>query len=255
VPVPQAREAWPAQAQPRRMLVLAGCAQSVATPQTNAAAARVLDKLGIGLIEASGSGCCGAVSHHLSAVAEGQDFMRRNIDAWWPYIEQGVEAIVITASGCGSLVKDYDELLKQDPDYADKAKRVSELAVDISEVLQQVSLPPVKRGATRLKVAFHSPCTLQHGQKLNGVVESILVKAGFELTGVPDPHLCCGSAGTYSILQPQLSRQLLENKVNALQLGEPDVIATANIGCQLHLATRADKPVRHWVELLADALA
>jgi len=255
VPAPQAREAWPVQPQPRRMLVLAGCAQSVATPQTNAAAARVLQKLGIQLIEASGSGCCGAVSHHLSAVAEGQDFMRRNIDAWWPYIEQGVEAIVITASGCGALVKDYEELLKQDPHYADKAKRVSELAVDISEVLQKASLPRVKRGATRLKVAFHSPCTLQHGQKLNGVVESILVKAGFELTGVVDPHLCCGSAGTYSILQPQLSRQLLENKVNALQQGEPDVIATANIGCQLHLATRADRPVRHWVELLADALA
>ena len=255
VPAPQAREAWPVQPQPRRMLVLAGCAQSVATPQTNAAAARVLQKLGIQLIEASGSGCCGAVSHHLSAVAEGQDFMRRNIDAWWPYIEQGVEAIVITASGCGALVKDYEELLKQDPHYADKAKRVSELAVDISEVLQKASLPRVKRGATRLKVAFHSPCTLQHGQKLNGVVESILVKAGFELTGVVDPHLCCGSAGTYSILQPQLSGQLLENKVNALQQGEPDVIATANIGCQLHLATRADKPVRHWVELLADALA
>jgi len=255
VPAPQAREAWPAQAHPRRMLVLAGCAQSVATPQTNTAAARVLDKLGIELIEASGSGCCGAVSHHLSAAAEGQDFMRRNIDAWWPYIEQGVEAIVITASGCGAVVKDYGELLKQDPDYADKAKRVSELAIDISEVLQKASLPRVKRGAARLKVAFHSPCTLQHGQKLNGVVESILIKAGFELTGVADPHLCCGSAGTYSILQPQLSRQLLENKVSALQQGEPDVIATANIGCQLHLATRADKPVRHWVELLADTLA
>jgi len=254
VPARQPRTPWPRQARSRRMLVLAGCVQSVATPHTNAAAARVLDRLGIQLVSASAAGCCGAVSHHLSAHDEGLDFMRRNIDAWWPHIEQGVEAIVVTASGCGAVVKDYGHLLAQDPAYADKARRVSALARDISEVLRDADLAGAGLGRQRLRVAFHSPCTLQHGQRLNGVVEAILARAGFTLTRVSDPHLCCGSAGTYSILQPQLSRRLLANKVAALEQDGPDVIATANIGCQMHLGSAAGRPVRHWIELLDEAM-
>jgi glycolate oxidase iron-sulfur subunit len=237
------------------MLVLQGCVQSVATPQTNAAAARVLDRMGIGLVAAPGAGCCGAVSHHLGAVPEGLDYMRRNIDAWWPFIEQGVEAIVVTASGCGTLVKDYGELLQQDAVYAEKARRVSELARDLSEVLRDETFPGDQFQPRHRRVAFHSPCSLQHGQKLDGVVEAILRRAGFTLTRVADAHLCCGSAGTYSLLQPELSQQLLASKLDALERDEPEVIATANIGCQMHLASRAGRPVKHWVELLAEAMS
>ncbi len=254
VPARQRRATWPRQTQQRRMLVLAGCVQSVATPHTNAAAARVLNRLGIQLIEAPGAGCCGAVSHHLSAHQEGLDFMRRNIDAWWPFIEQGIEAILVTASGCGALVKDYGLLLAEDPAYADKARRVSALARDISEVLRDADLSGVGLRRQPQKVAFHSPCTLQHGQQLDGVVEGILSRAGFTLTAVADAHLCCGSAGTYSILQPALSQQLLTNKLAALEQDGPDVIATANIGCQMHLASSAGRPVRHWIELLDEAM-
>ncbi len=254
VPARQRRTPWPRQTQSRRMLVLAGCVQSVATPQTNAATARVLNRLGIQLLAAADAGCCGAVSHHLCAHQEGLTFMRRNIDAWWPHIEQGIEAILVTASGCGALIKDYGDLFAQDPAYADKARRVSQLARDISEVLrdEDLSRTGLKRPAG--KVAFHSPCTLQHGQQLDGVVESILTRAGFSLSAVADPHLCCGSAGTYSILQPGLSRRLLDNKLAALEKEAPDVIATANVGCQMHLASRAGRPVRHWIELLDEAM-
>ena len=234
----------------RKMLVLQGCVQSVVTPQTNQAATRILEKLNIQLISADGAGCCGAVSHHLSAVDEGLDFMRRNIDAWWPSIEQGAEAIVMTASGCGAVVKDYAELLKHDEHYANKARKVSELARDISEILGDENLSSAKINKSSVKVAFHSPCTLQHGQKINGVVEQILSNAGFTLTEVQDSHLCCGSAGTYSILQPTLSQQLLDNKLASLQSEQADIIVTANIGCQMHMASKAEIPVKHWLELL-----
>ncbi|MDY6980726.1 MAG: glycolate oxidase subunit GlcF [Pseudomonadota bacterium] len=254
VPAPQTAGPRPDKTHTRKMLVLEGCVQSVSTPGTNAAAARVLDRLGIELISAERAGCCGAVSHHLSAAEEGLDFMRSNIAAWWPHIEAGAEAIVITASGCGAMVKEYGDLLKHDPAYAKQAARVSELARDISEVLRDEDLSQLDvNSAGYNKVAFHSPCTLQHGQQLNGVVESILQNAGFTLTDVPDSHLCCGSAGTYSILQPALSNQLRDNKLAALQQDEPDVIVTANIGCQMHLGSKAGKPVKHWIELL-DAL-
>jgi glycolate oxidase iron-sulfur subunit len=254
IPARQKTAARPDETHARKMLVLEGCAQSIATPKTNSATARLLNKLGIQLISPASAGCCGAVSHHLSATEEGHDFMRRNIDAWWPHIENGAEAIVITASGCGATVKDYEKILQNDANYADKARRVSELAKDISEILIDEDLASLNIKAKQNKVAFHSPCTLQHGMKLNGVVESILSKAGFELTQVEDTHLCCGSAGTYSILQPALSQQLLSNKVSALQKSKPDIIATANIGCQLHISSKADKPVRHWVELIEEAL-
>jgi glycolate oxidase iron-sulfur subunit len=254
VPARQRRTPWPQQPQARRMLALAGCVQSVATPHTNAAAARVLNRLGIQLLKAPGAGCCGAVSHHLAAHQEGLDFMRRNIDAWWPFIEQGIEAILVTASGCGAVVKEYGQLLAQDPVYADKARRVSALARDVSEVLRDADLSGVGLRRRAQKVAFHSPCTLQHGQQLGGVVETVLSRAGFTLTAVPDAHLCCGSAGTYSILQPELSTRLLANKLAALEQDTPDVIATANIGCQMHLASKAGRPVRHWIELLDEAM-
>lgn len=248
-------DTWPEKTHARRMLVLEGCAQKVVSAETNSATARILDRLGIKLFAAKSAGCCGAVSHHLSATEEGLDFMRGNIDAWWPYVEQGVEAIVVTASGCGAVVKDYGHLLAHDEVYAVKAKKISSLAMDISEVLQREDLAILKVKTGDRKVAFHSPCTLQHGQQLNGVVESILGRLGFSLTKVTDTHLCCGSAGTYSILQAELSQQLLRNKLNSLQQESPDVIATANIGCQMHMSSKAEVPVRHWVELIDQAMS
>lgn len=254
IPMMQAPQPLPSIRHGRRMLILQGCAQSVVTANTNAATVRVLDKLGISVTAVKQAGCCGAVSHHLSAHDESLDFMRRNIDAWWSHIaHDDIEAIVVTASGCGVMIKEYGALLKHDPVYAEMAQRVSALAKDISEVMASESLSVLQPGNKNRKVAFHSPCTLQHGQKLNGVVETILAKAGFELTQVADAHLCCGSAGTYSILQEKLSQQLLENKLTALQVHKPDVIATANIGCQMHLASRAGIPVVHWVELLDES--
>lgn len=250
--IPQTPEAsaWPDTTHTRKMLVLDGCAQPITAPNTNAAAARVLDQLGIQLIRATGAGCCGAVSQHLSALEEAAEFMRRNIDAWWPHVEAGVEAIVMTASGCGAMVKDYGELLKHDSAYAAKARKITELTKDLSEILAKEDLPRLNKNKTATKVAYHAPCTLQHGQKITGVVEKILSGAGYELTPVADSHLCCGSAGTYSILQPELSQQLLNNKLQSLNAGQPEYIATANIGCQMHLATKSGIPVKHWIELL-----
>lgn len=256
IPLAQAIKPRPTARHDRTMLVLEGCVQPGLAPATNVAAARVLDKLGISLLSAKQAGCCGAVSYHLNAHADGLDYMRRNIDAWHPYVEQGAEAVVMTASGCGAMVKEYGHLLRNDAAYADKAARISALTRDLSEVLSAEKdnlsrrLVPTARG----KVAFHSPCTLQHGQKITGVIEALLIKAGYELTPVADRHLCCGSAGTYSILQQELSQQLLHNKLEALQSGKPAQIASANIGCQTHLQSGTDLPVRHWIELLDDAL-
>lgn len=250
VPSRQTPSPWPAQRHERVMLALAGCAQSVSMPNTNAATARVLDRLGITLAEAPSAGCCGAVSYHLSAHEEGLDFMRRNIDAWWPAIEAGCEAIVMTASGCGAMVQEYGHLLRDDPEYADKARRVSELTRDLCEVLLQEDLSLLKPAAGSGKVAVHCPCTLQHAMKQGGVVEKILNNAGFDLAKTRDGHLCCGSAGTYSILQPEMSQRLLDNKLQALTGDAPECIVTANIGCQLHLSSKAAVPVQHWIELL-----
>lgn len=232
------------------MLALAGCVQSVATPATNAAAARVLSKLGIDLMEVSEAGCCGAAAYHLGAQAEGLGSMRRNIDAWWPLIQEGAEAILINASGCGAMVKEYGELLHHDAQYADKAARISELARDPIEVISELDLKRLGQPGRGRKVAFHSPCTQQHGQQLKDVVEPVLEQLGFVPTPVPNAHLCCGSAGTYSLTQPELSQRLRDNKVLALESGMPEIIATANIGCQLHLEAGANTPVMHWLELL-----
>ena len=240
--------------------MLDGCVQPALSPATNAAAARVLDRLGISLVTVPQAGCCGAVSFHLDAQDEARDFMRRNIDAWWPHVEQGAEALVMTASGCGVMVKDYGHELARDPKYAEKAKRISELVRDIGEVIVgeqarlRALLPPTS-SLNAHRIAFHAPCTLQHGLKMKGEIEALLASLGFEVLPVRDAHLCCGSAGTYSLLQSDLSQRLLENKIAALEEHDPAEIVTANIGCQTHIQTATSKAVRHWIELLDDALS
>ncbi len=234
----------------RTMLLLQGCVQPLTAPDTNTAAARVLDKLGIALISAPKAGCCGALHQHLADSSGAQDFMRRNIDAWWPHVEQGAEAIVITASGCGLMVKEYGDVLQHDAAYAAKAARISALTRDLSEILRDENLDEFSAMGLGVHVAYQSSCTLQHGQKLSGAVENILRRCGYTLTPVADGHLCCGAAGTYTLLQPVLSQQLLNNKLTELQRNKPDVIATANIGCQLHIESVAQVPVKHWIELL-----
>jgi len=239
---------WPAPRHARKMLALAGCVQPALAPSINAAAARVLDRHGISLIEAPAAGCCGGVRFHLNRQEEGRDDMRALIDAWWPLIERGeIEAIVVTASGCGVTVKEYGHLLAQDPQYAKKAARISAMSKDLSEVVEEKAISSATKGE---RVAFQSPCTLQHGQQIRGKVEALLERAGYELAAVEDAHLCCGSAGTYSLLQPAISRELRTRKLAALGKGEPDVIATANIGCLAHLQSATATPVRHWIELV-----
>jgi glycolate oxidase iron-sulfur subunit len=270
----QSAKTWPPARHMRKMLLLDGCVQPVLAPAINAATARVLDRLGISLIKAENAGCCGAISYHLNAQQEGLDYMRRNVDAWWPYVgndagmdsaqgpqgAEGVEAIVMTASGCGVTVKEYGHLLRHDAAYAEKAARISELSRDISEILEAETsalfplLDSVPVDTRKSAIAFHSPCTLQHGMQIRGVVEKILIAAGFDLTIVPDAHLCCGSAGTYSILQPELSQQLLKNKVMALEAGNPIRIVTANIGCLMHVQSGTSLLVNHWIEILDERL-
>ena len=257
IPVGRSAGAWPAASHSRRMLVLAGCVQPSMAPSINAATARVLDRLGISLVEARGSVCCGAVPHHLNYQHDALAYVKANIDAWWPHVEKGAEAIVITASGCATMVADYGHLLRDDAAYAAKAARISELAKDVSEVVfaERAAVAEKTKGRPALKIAFHSPCSLQHGLQIRGVVEPILTDAGYTLSHVHDAHLCCGSAGTYSILQPELSRQLLRDKVRSLESGKPALIATANIGCLAHIQSGTPSPVRHWIELLDERMA
>ncbi|MDD2002023.1 glycolate oxidase subunit GlcF [Pseudomonas putida] len=250
---PQPAKPRPQVLHARRVLMLEGCVQPTLSPNTNAAAARVLDRLGISVTPAREAGCCGAVDYHLNAQERGLERARRNIDAWWPAIEAGAEAIVQTASGCGAFVRDYGHLLEHDPAYAAKAAKVSALTCDLVEMLRDEPLETLAVHADR-RLAFHCPCTLQHAQRLGGAVEGVLGRLGFSLTAVPDSHLCCGSAGTYSLTQPELSRQLRDNKLNALESGNPEVIVTANIGCQTHLDGAGRTPVRHWIELVEEAL-
>ncbi|MFK8332339.1 glycolate oxidase subunit GlcF [Pseudomonas sp. BJa5] len=238
----------------RRVLMLEGCVQPGLSPNTNAAAARVLDRLGISVTAATEAGCCGAVDYHLDAQQAGLQRARHNIDAWWPAIEAGAEAIVITASGCGAFIQDYGKLLQDDPLYGPRARRVSELARDLVQVIAAAPLEQLGWRSDQL-LAVHCPCTLQHALKLGGAVESVLRRLGFALTAVPDGHLCCGSAGTYSLTQPVLARQLRDNRLDALESGHPDLIATANIGCQVHLDGAGRTPVKHWIEVVDDAFA
>jgi glycolate oxidase iron-sulfur subunit len=245
--------AWPAARHARKMLALRGCVQPSLAPSINAAAARVLDRIGISLVEAPGAGCCGGVRFHLNEQDAGRDDMRALIDAWWPLVAgREIEAVVMTASGCGVTVKDYAHLLATDQSYRGRAERVSQLTQDLCEVIRPDDLP---RGEKRGRIAFHSPCTLQHGQQLRGKVEALLTRVGYELAPVRDAHLCCGSAGTYSLLQPEIAGELRTRKLAALEEGAPQAIATANIGCLTHLQQPTATPVRHWIELVDAALA
>jgi len=236
--------------QARSMLLLDGCVQPAAAPHINQLAIQAFERLGIQLRSVAESGCCGALQHHLSDSEGARQRARTNIDAWWPLIERGAEAIVVTATGCTPMIKDYQHLLRDDMQYAERAKRVSAMTQDLSEVLSREDLSTLRPQKLK-RVAFHSPCSLQHAQKLDGVVESLLQQMGFTLVPVRDAHLCCGSAGTYSILQADLSARLRSNKLDCLQEKTPELVATANIGCLLHLQAEADIPVIHWIELLA----
>jgi glycolate oxidase iron-sulfur subunit len=231
-------------------------------PNINGATRRVLDRLGIEMVEVPGAGCCGAVRLHLNEAEGARDDARRNIDAWWPLLESGAEGLVMTASGCGSHVLEYAHLLQDDPDYALKAARVVLATRDISEVVtaEAAGLAPLLQACKPLPevqrvLAFHSPCSLQHGLKIRGTVESLLASAGFTLTAVADSHLCCGSAGTYSVLQPVLSQRLLDNKLAALTAGRPAAIASANVGCIGHMQGGTSLPVKHWIEVLDERLS
>jgi glycolate oxidase iron-sulfur subunit len=266
VPAKQDAGAWPTQSHSRQVLMLAGCVQPAMSPNIDTATARVLDAAGIQTLQAPKAGCCGAVKFHLNDQDGGMAQMRANIDAWWPYIEpqsaahgqsKGVEAIVMNASGCGVTVKEYGHILRDDPLYAAKAARVSELTQDLSELLPTLveALAGKVNASAQPGLVFHPPCTLQHGQKLKGGVEKHLAELGFAVrVAANESHLCCGSAGTYSVLNPALSYQLRDRKLGNLQPQAAEVIISANIGCITHLQSGTETPVKHWVEVLDAAL-
>jgi len=256
VPPRQKAGVWPTTVHARKMLLLDGCVQPSMAPNINAATARVLDALGVQLIVAPRAGCCGAIRHHLNDHDAAKNDMRRNIDAWWPAVEAGAEAIVMTASGCGAMVKEYGHLLAHDPAYAAKAERIAALTRDLSEILPDFQEALVKKlkGKVVSRVAYHPPCTLQHGQQIRGKVEGVLRAIGVEVTLCADSHFCCGSAGTYSVLQPALSYQLRDDKLGHLLASHPQEIVSANIGCLTHLQSGTTTPVRHWIELIDAAL-
>lgn len=257
IPAAVSTASHPNQRHSRRWILLPGCVQPSMYPNINAAARRVLDQLGIDLIESPGAGCCGAIRHHLNDMEGGRKEARRNILAWWPLLKSGAEGLVMTASGCGAHVLDYAHLLQDDADYADRARRVTQVTRDISTLIEAEAdrlttllsrCPPLPESDRKL--VFHSPCTLQHGFRIQGRVEALLTAAGYELTPVSDAHLCCGSAGTYSILQPDIALRLKKNKLKALIAHEPSAIASANVGCIAHLQSGARVPVVHWIELI-----
>jgi glycolate oxidase iron-sulfur subunit len=255
---------WPPESHLAKVLLLNSCTQSAMMPAIDRATARVLDRLGVQAIIEPSSGCCGALRYHLNDHEGGKADARRNVDAWWPYLEAGVEAIVMNASGCGVMVKDYGHLLREEPAYAERAAKVSAMTFDLVEWLPRRLAPPPdgtaagaasgtnvpRSGLAGNRVAFHPPCTLQHGQQIRGEVEQFLAGWGAEILPIPDSHLCCGSAGTYSVLQPTYSRQLRDRKLDALQSGRPDVILSANMGCLTHLQSGTGTPVMHWIEWL-----
>ena len=270
IPVARNPGKWPEREHPRKVLMLAGCVQPSMSPNINSATARVLDAAGIQSVLATGAGCCGAVKFHLNDQDGGMDAMRANIDAWWPYIDRKsngangvppIEAIVMNASGCGVTVKEYGHILRNDPAYAAKAQRVSDLTRDLSELLPDLVAPlkPVLRpqaSGAYPKLVFHPPCTLQHGQQLRGGVERHLKELGFQVrVAGTESHLCCGSAGTYSVLNPEIGYQLRDRKLGNLEPGNDETIISANIGCITHLQSGTDAPVRHWIEVLDDAIA
>lgn len=258
IPLPQRERAWPTRIHARRMILLAGCVQPAMQPNINAATARVFDALGVQLLIAPRAGCCGAIRHHLDDLDGSRADARRNVDAWWPLLEQGAEAIVMNASGCGVQVKDYAHLLRDDPHYVEKAARIAAATRDMAE-LMPTFIPSLqallKEPEPEQRIVFHAPCTLQHGQHLGGAVESALAALGVTVLPISESHMCCGSAGTYSVLQPELSRALRTRKLAHLEASEPDLILSANIGCIAHLQATAQRPVRHWIEWLDERLA
>ena len=259
VPAPQDPGPWPVGRHERRMLLMAGCVQPALRPSIDAATARVFDAAGIELQIAQGGGCCGAVRQHLADPQGALREARRNVDAWWPAIESGrCEALVVNASGCAAMVLEYGHLLRDDPVYAARARRLSELTRDVSQVLadrapqlQQL----IKEGGSPARVAFHPPCTLQNALKLAGLTEKLLISFGAQLAPFEESHLCCGSAGTYSVLQPKLARELRDRKLDRIRAARPDAILSSNIGCILHLQVGTDSPVMHWIEWLDRRLA
>ncbi|OIP98493.1 MAG: glycolate oxidase iron-sulfur subunit [Zetaproteobacteria bacterium CG2_30_46_52] len=252
--VPQSKPikltAFPQTAHARSVLLIEGCVQPVMSPEIDVNTAKVLDKLGINVQRTGMAQCCGAVEHHMNAHDKSLSRIRANIDAWIPFLDAGAEAILSTASACALEIKEYAYALRNDAAYADKAKRISAAAKDLVEVLAAEDLSAFKLDKPK-RIAFHSPCTLQHGQKINGSVEVLLTRIGYELSPVQDAHLCCGAAGTYTVLQPELSATLRDNKVKALTAKQPEIIATANIGCLHQLQSGSEVPVKHWVSLLA----
>jgi glycolate oxidase iron-sulfur subunit len=261
VPAKQAAGDWPTRVHARKVLMLEGCVQPSMMPNINSATARVLDAAGIQAVVAAKAGCCGAVKFHLNDHEGGMQQMRANIDAWWPHVEAGVEAIVMNASGCGVTVKDYGHILRGDPAYAGKAQRISELTRDLSELLPDIAAAlqannPGQTPGTGRRLAFHPPCTLQHGQQLRGGVEQHMRALGFDVRiATNESHLCCGSAGTYSVLNPDIAYQLRDRKLGHLRELQAETIISANIGCITHLQSGTATPVRHWVEVLDEALA
>ncbi|CAB3749470.1 glycolate oxidase subunit GlcF [Paraburkholderia solisilvae] len=257
VPARQRQLEWPTTKHTRKMLMLAGCVQPSMMPNVNTATARVLDALGIETIVAPDAGCCGAIRLHLGYHDDALDDIRANIDAWWPHVEEGVEAIVMNASGCGATVKEYAHLLRDDPAYADKARRIVDLTRDIAEILPEFKEPltALTRRRAVHTVAFHPPCTLQHGQQIRGKVEHLLGELGIDVRLPADSHLCCGSAGTYSLTQPTLSYALRNQKLERLHAQEPQIIVSANVGCIAHLQSGTSMPVVHWIELVEHMLA
>ena len=261
--IPKQKNSWtsPKNQHKRKMVVLDGCAQSVITPQTNLATANVFDKLGISLISVPGAGCCGAVSLHTNHDSSGLETVKKLIDKWWPYASPEYDGFITSASGCGLTIKEYPKLFDPSSEYYEKAREIAEKTYDVVEVISQEI--DQNNGLTRLqnqlldkpqdkplKVVFHPPCTLQHGQKITGKVEKILSDLGYQVLPFKDPHLCCGSAGTYSLFQKEISEKLRDNKLNAIQSVNPDIICTANIGCQIQLSNYPHTPVKHWIELL-----
>ncbi len=235
----------------QQMLLLEGCVQPVLAPQINQALKRILAHLGVGLHSAPAAGCCGALPQHLSEPEKARAMARKNIDAWWPSLTDGrADAVVISASGCGAHVRDYPFLLEDDGDYHDKAARVAELARDPVEILNGMDLEALGIRPTQDRIAVHTPCTQQHGLKLGGAVEALLHRLGYQLARVAESHLCCGSAGTYSLTQAEIADQLRQRKLEALNIDQPDRIVTANIGCLTHLQAARGTPVSHWINLL-----
>lgn len=258
--IAQARPAGPLPAEPgrhaRQVLMLANCVQPAMMPSIDAATLRVLDAVGVGTRIAAGSGCCGAINFHLDAQEAGRDQMRANVDAWLPLLESGeVEAVIVNASGCGGMIKDYAHHLEHDPAYAERAARLMPYVKDIAEFLAPMAAEVrAKMRRAPGRSAFHPPCTLQHWQGLRAVTERLLADLGFDLQAFGESHLCCGSAGTYSITQPALSKSLRDRKLQAIQTTLPDTIVSSNIGCICHLQSGTGTPVRHWIETVDEAL-